>query len=351
MADILVRARRTSIFPFITFLLGAAMSFCVSHILSEHYMPAQVPVLNTVVPVGPSVPSNTSNMIVYEQTFPKEKIQYGDVVNSVLYRQGISHIAFHSPGFKILLLSLVHFRNQVAVVGVEYGEEVLQLARHGYTVHAFEPMTPFHDSVKEISKNERLKVHMHKMAAGSDRNGTMDVEYRTDIQHINETVPRGRIEDYVHGELDVLSVDIQGNELDVLKGAQRLFESDGVRSLWLEIFPCSDKVAEIFDMLKEDYVIFDFVPWGEANDEYGFGSTGISFAEMTDLKLWKSRPKNPENYLDWFCETRTKHFKWLQSDILAIRRDLVTEDVIEKLSLVSNDALVRFSEAEKAEDM
>lgn len=54
---------------------------------------------------------------------------------------------------------------------------------------------------------------------------------------------------------------------------------------------------------------------------------------------WKSRPSEFDAYLKYLCNMRQK-FKWVQSDILAERRDVLTEGVINSLATISNDMFI-----------
>lgn len=204
-------------------------------------------------------------------------------LGDAIFTLGLSHLVFHDDRIKSNLASLVGPRGgtkgAVGVVGVEYGAEVLMFANEGYTVYAFEPMPLYYNRMAGfIRKNHKTSakglgrnwdVHLHHIAVGSQRNGSLKLKYRSEAEYEQTNVGVGRIDDYIKQELVTLSVDIQGNEVDVLRGAMRLINEEGVRSLWIEIFPCNKRVLEVFQLLDQKYVLFDFVPWGRPGNEQG----------------------------------------------------------------------------------
>lgn len=233
----------------------------------------------------------------------------------------------------------------VAVVGVEFGTEVEMFANEGYTVHAFEPMPMYHSLMAaKVRKNaaaadggvQKWDVRLHHIAAGSDRNGTLTLKYRTEAANEKSTVLVGRIEDYVKQELVVLSVDIQGSEIDALRGAKRLINEGNVRSLWVEIFPCNKRVLEVFQLLDEKYVMFDFVPWGRPRGEHGGQAEHTMNLDRHPSFMTADGAERPSEFYafwKWFCAKMDGGpYAWIQSDILAIRRDLITPELMVKLS-------------------
>lgn len=281
-------------------------------------------------------------------------------LGDVLFKQGVSHVVFHDFRAKSRLASLVapagESKGAVGVVGVEYGGEVWMFASEGYTVHAFEPMPKYLRAMEATMKRKedaaadrsqrRWDIRLHRIAAGSQRNGTLVLKYQT----ASAEVPVGRIEDYVDQELDVLSIDTQGSEVDVLRGATRLINEAGVRSLWIEIFSCNKRVLEILHLLDEKYAIFDFVPWGDPRKD----GTGLSMKTMNLIRHpsfvaeGAQRPSEFSAYWNWMCEEKRFGFNWLQSDILAVRRDVITPELMTKLSTFSHDLYESSLQEEKA---
>jgi len=269
------------------------------------------------------------------------------VVHDVFSRQGLSHAAFHNSAFKLRLAHLVRKSGVVAVVGVEYGVEVMELATAGYEVYAFEALEKFVLRLRKILDspiNKAWKVHLFHAAAGDTSGGKLRLSYSN--EKAVEMVTRARVDDKIplNTEIDVLSADIQGNEYDVLKGAEKILGgSSGVRSLWVEIGGCNPKVNRMFNfLLEKDYIIFDFVPWGlSAQSKITTPVGGVSPGWVY------GRPGNHDQYLQWFCDENRKHFTWLQSDIVAIRKDLVTPLLLKKLATIGNDAFVQSADVSR----
>lgn len=85
-------------------------------------------------------------------------------------------------------------------------------------------------------------------------------------------------------------------------------------------------------MLDEEYVLFDFVPWGRAlsknwqqRDEKGFSL----------LYNAKGRPGSFDAHFKWLCNERRSRFEWVQTDLVAIRRDLVTHRVSRQMRMLA----------------
>lgn len=278
-------------------------------------------------------------------------------LGDVLFKQGLSHLVFHHNRVKSRLASLVApadgTKGAVGVVGVEYGAEVLLFANEGYTVYAFEPIPLYYNQMAGLirvnhemaAKGLRRKwdVRLHNIAAGSERNGTLALKYSTVLAKEKAEVHVGRIEDYVKQELVVLSVDIQGSEIEALRGARRLIDEVGVRSLWVEIKQCNKRVLEVFQLLDEKYAMFDFVPYGIPMKENGeLAEAPMNFDKHPSFIPNDGAERSSEfnAFWKWMCDKQKKGvYAWFQSDILAIRRDLVTPELMLKLSTLSHDVL------------
>lgn len=313
---------RLAALPFL--FLGVSLGWLLSLVF---------PVRSSTTGVIPAAPTTATRA-----TAGVQPVQTGHV-HSAFSAQGLSHVGFHANSFKLRLASLVKKTGRVAIVGVEHGVEVIALAAAGYEVHAFEPLSRFFNALQEkASQNARTwKVKMYHVAAGSTSGTKISLKYINTPER--EEVTTARVDDHITGEIDVLSVDIQGNEYDVLKGATKILNTDnnqGIRSLWIEIFPCNSRVKQIFDLLKERYIIFDFVPWGQWRTENRATEGGP--LPMT-ARMMSKRPSQHDEYLSWFCKER-RNYRWMQSDIVAVRKDLVTPEFLEKLATIPNDAFV-----------
>lgn len=247
-------------------------------------------------------------------------------LNGLLARQGLSHTAFHCLTFKMRLAALVRRSALVVIAGVEWGDDALALVDAGYSVVGFEPHPMYFE---RVYRRRRHNFTLHNIAAGATT-GNVTLSYKG----LETLVKMAPIRHFIRSEVDVLSADVQGNELDVLRGAQGV----PIRSMWIEIFPCNPKVPHIFRLLDQHYVLFDFVPWGLFKDVEANHKLPRSLAEL-NLAQWNRRPSEFESYLEWFCTTRVSLFSWLQTDILAVRRDLLPP-IIDSLATIANDVLV-----------
>lgn len=156
------------------------------------------------------------------------------VLSDYLYKQRLSHIAFHHPFVKETLARMVSKPGEasIAVVGVEWGAEVMQFANLGYKVYAFEPMTRYVSYLKgRVSAHKDWNVSVIQIAAGKGDVGNITLNYHTEGQDVTEVVRTGKVDDHIREEVAVFSLDIQGNELDVLQGSPQLLKKYGVRSL------------------------------------------------------------------------------------------------------------------------
>lgn len=253
------------------------------------------------------------------------------VINSTLHEQALSHFAFHSNPVKLALASLFPHLKTVAVVGVEWGEEVIFFAEKGYHVYAFEPATKFVSHLQKLMHaNPSWNITLVPVAASNSSQGTMELCYGN--EGVKETVKLGRVDDHVHEPLAVFSLDIQGDELHILEGSTSLLSAGLVASLWVEAIACNPKVSSILRMLNDDYIFFDFVPWGRPSSQKteDIPRTFSSFAFNPD------RASEFDSYLEWICSERQSHYEWLQTDLLIIRRDLLSHDVYSSLSTLSD---------------
>lgn len=262
-----------------------------------------------------------------EAKFPKGRI------SPILHEQALSHLAFHSNPMKLALASLFPSLKSVAIVGVEWGEEAVLFANKGYHVYAFEPARKFVKNLQTLkAAHPEWKLTVVAIAAGNTTDGSIVLQY--DNAQINETVAVGKVDDHVQEALAVFSLDIQGDELHVLQGSTKLISRDiGVASLWVEAFSCSEKVVRILDMLDDEYVGFDFVPWGRHNSQIKNGLP----VSLQSFAYYPDRPNEYGKFVSWMCEQRKTSFQWLQTDILFIRRDYLSESVVEKLMSLSED--------------
>lgn len=237
-------------------------------------------------------------------------------IHPLLHHQSLSHLSLHSSPFQLYLASLFTSK-AIAIVGVEWGSDLRHFASSSFRVHAVEPATKFLTHLRaEISANPHWDVTLHPFAAGNISGPIIQINYGN--ENVVENVTQRRLDDMLREHLAVLTVDIQGDELYVLQGASALLPAS-VDSLWIEAGSCNPKVAHILDMLDQHYVLFDFVPWG-SNRHHPMEKVPRSYPSFA---FDSDRPSPFTQYLDWMCDIRKRDYRWLQTDLLAVRRDLI----------------------------
>lgn len=232
--------------------------------------------------------------------------------------------------------------SRVAIVGVEGGNDVKHFAQHGYQVYAFEPMGHSYKHFQDISKSSWFSpfasnVHFYKVAASDVSGEEIIVHYNTGKKRIKEKSLTARLDDYITEPLDLLSADIQGNELDVIRGASKMLgasESKKVRSIWVEIRACNPKAPQLLrQLIHHGYKLFDMVPHGARKNHKE--ARGLHEFEDAAQLGWDSRPSSIDAYATWLCSLSKTH-DWSQTDVLAVRQDLVNPTVMLKLSTLSH---------------
>lgn len=234
-------------------------------------------------------------------------------------------------------------------MGVEWGTDLQHFASAGYRVIGVEPARKYVSHLRTlVDQNPSWNVTILPFAAGNESDGTIDLRY--DNGGVDEQVPVERLDDHISEPLAVLSADVQGGELAVLQGSSGLLETN-VASVWVEAIACNQRVSSLLDLLDDRFVIFDFVPWGMplTYSRKDVPKTPSSFVFNA------SRPSSFDAYLAWMCETRKRSYKWLQTDFLAIRRDLIDKIWSQlvaladtKCSLPASRCLLRDIQAQKA---
>lgn len=253
-------------------------------------------------------------------------------INPLLHAQGLSHFAFHNAPVQTALAALFAPRT-VTIVGVEWGNDVVRFANAGYHVIAVEPVAKFIAHLNDlIKRHPHWNLTVLPFAATNQSDASLHLRY--DNEDVVETVPTTRLDDHIDERMAVLSADVQGDELAVLQGSARLLR-DSVDSLWIEGIACNERVLHILDLLDNDFVLFDFVPWGKplAHSSDDVPEIRASFA------MQPRRPSSFHDYFHWMCDEATVSYQWLQTDFLAVRRSFA-HDVWSRLSTLAQDKCV-----------
>lgn len=260
-------------------------------------------------------------------------------LHRALYQQGISRNHLRLPRMKRHLAELVRHHNRVCIVGGgARGRDVIEFASIGYKVDAFQVASRYIASTTRSVRALRLTgVTMHHAVAGAESGGHLVLQSEN-----NELVSRRRIDDTIKHALDVLEVGTRAFEMGAIYGASRLIQSTGagVRSILFQIPACSAQIAPLLKQLDVwDYALFDTVPHGVLT----YGEMRVS-AVYTDMALdmgWNTRPSKPKKYARWLCDMKKNHWHSLHVDIVAIRRDLVTPELMLALNTLGVNSLTQ----------
>ena len=161
-------------------------------------------------------------------------------------------------------------------------------------IHAFEP-SPILFAEIEKNLSKRKNIRCHNFAFGETNEKAFLTRPDSDLcgqvvktQKNNSTsISVRKIDEFCLDEnisaIDLLKIDVEGNELSVLKGASGMLERNAIRAIFLECdFNKEDKqhsyFLDIFDFLsKENFCfhgLFDVVRY---NPSYGIGFCNALF--------------------------------------------------------------------------
>ncbi len=201
-----------------------------------------------------------------------------------------------------LILQRLLGKNTVTNV-VDVGASIGDISEHFCNlfpktiVHAFEPYQPFHEFIRQkIVKNSKIKlvpfavaensgdVVMHvNQSEGTNSLLKPDIEGKSSIYGellkrkdtvnvkattIDEWIKKSRIK-----KVDILKLDIQGMELEAIKGASESLDNGKVMSIVCEIMlnKCYQKQASWADLVTEiidhGFTLFNFFDYHYANGQ------------------------------------------------------------------------------------
>ena len=103
-------------------------------------------------------------------------------------------------------------------------------------------------------------------------------------------------------------------------------------------------MKNILSLLDQDYVLFDFVPWGQP---VGAVKEEIPRSLSSFRYSASGRPSTFDKYWEWLCQSQKEDFRWLQTDLVAIRRDILTHEVLGRIhSLASTNCGKQYGRAQ-----
>ncbi|MGI8819432.1 MAG: FkbM family methyltransferase, partial [Chthoniobacterales bacterium] len=169
--------------------------------------------------------------------------------------------------------------------GIRRGDVVIDCgANHGFTsllfakwagnkgvVHAIEPWTHNVEILQEnLRLNDITNVLIHQVAAGG-RNGTAmltdhhpNATITEDVNERSISVKMRRLDDEISDEqVDFVKIDVEGFEIEVLKGLQRILADLPRLALEIHVFLYKDKIQqlkELFGLLPMSKYIVEIQP-------------------------------------------------------------------------------------------
>ena len=159
-------------------------------------------------------------------------------------------------------------------IGANIGQSALELSKsfQEATIHSFEP---FHENFKKLEQNTRgvSSIHPHRLAL-TDRNGSMEVlvdnvensEWNSITSERQKTLAQSSssLQEKVElmtgdsfcnsnliDRIDILKVDTEGHDFEVVKGFDKLFEKEGIRSVLVEVGFLQDLTHGNFQLINE----------------------------------------------------------------------------------------------------
>ena len=167
-------------------------------------------------------------------------------------------------------------------------------------IHAFEP-SPILFAEIEKNLSKRKNIRCHNFALGETNEKAFLTRPNSDLcgqvvksQENNSTsISVRRIDEFCQVEnisvIDLLKIDVEGNELSVLKGASGMIEKNAIRAIFLECdFNKEDKqhsyFFDIFDFLSKEnfgfHGLFDVVRYSPS---YGIGFCNALFLNRSEF--------------------------------------------------------------------
>lgn len=219
----------------------------------------------------------------------------------------LGHDAEVKETYEAFITSPTHRPDLFIDIGANYGTHSLLFLVHGIDTLTFEPNRSCHDYFLEICRLNNVTPTLHHLALG-ERAGTIELTYpehdtwlgstnaevtkQFDASQklITETVKVAKLDDFTveaTGKRVLIKIDTEGNELTVLRGAERTLSDVGPTIL----FECwHDKTRkDLFaSFSSHGYVLFH-LPWGPDGK-----STPLSAQEFqtSDLLNFVAVPQN-----------------------------------------------------------
>ena len=266
-------------------------------------------------------------------------------VNLLVSQQNLGHHSFHHwlrTHITEYLKGGVHTTHYsdgiLFVVGVEYGAEIEEYVQKGWKIHAVEPNPAYLEALSH--KCVPSNCTLTKCAAGELNSQEVTLNY----QGSAFTSCMVKLQDIETGHITSLSIDVQGNELSVLKGSYGLLNAKKVDMIFSEYQPGENCESLLHFLHSSNYVLFDTLWYGQNSLSDELENVQFDWGDRTSISIHeycKSTSFVNEFYSAPYREDGDKQrlldqtFRWLQNDIIAVRSDLLDSDFLRFLANVS----------------
>jgi FkbM family methyltransferase len=158
------------------------------------------------------------------------------------------------------------------------------------------------------------------------------------------------IDDLISTHVDFMKVDVQGGELDVLKGSKKTIDTYGVDVLHLE-YSGDEGIIEFLN--SHDYVIFDtdYLIIPKANSERKVSKGLLMTLNFYDLqvitlstgrKAYQARMKFLDRAYTAFLQDFKRNYGYIQTDLICVSRKYLDKFIV-SLAQYCNSASIRNS--------
>ena len=298
----------------------------------------------------PEVPTSPGVQRLSQGGYPTPDMFVSREVFLLISKQNLGHLSFHhwlrthiteylkgaSPTSDSRKVSA---DGTLVVVGVEYGAEIDEYIQRGWKTRAVEPNPAYFEALSH--KCVPSHCTLTKCAAGDFDSQLVTLNY----QGTDFTSCMVKLQDIENDHINTLSIDVQGNELSVLKGSEELLNARKIDIVFAEYQP-GENCEHLLDFLhSHDYVLFDTLWYGQNSmsnelENIRFDWEGQNSIDIHDYCKLTSFVNDA--YSAPYQKTRVEHalleqsYRWLQNDIIAIRRDLLNMAFVSFLANVSS---------------
>lgn len=169
----------------------------------------------------------------------------------------------HEPHVKKFLTERFRDGAVFVDVGANVGAYSLRAAARGMKVYAFEPMPVNIELFKRNAALNKLSVELSECALGAE-NGNARLTPNGAVSRISKNgeleVPLRTLDSFDLPRVDLLKVDVEGYELEVLKGAEKTLErSHPAIMVEMHHWAGAEKEAGLFGMLAKLGYRFEYL--------------------------------------------------------------------------------------------